>query len=167
MSEEWRPIPGYLGYEASSEGRIRSFRRKKGGVPLVLAQQARPNYDYLSVSVRYDNDKGKRRVNVHTLVAAAFNGPRPHGLEARHLNGNPRDNRSENLAYSTRSVNLLDKGKHGTDHQTKKTHCPRSHPYAGDNLGYTSTGGRRCLICHREQTRLAQQRRRQRLRAAA
>lgn len=166
MSEEWRPIPGYPGYEASSEGRIRSFRRKKNGVALVMKPNVRLNYDYLSVGVRHDNATGRRRVNVHTLVAAAFLGPRPRGLEARHLNGNPRDNRVTNLVYGTRSENLLDKVRHGTDFHVRKTHCPQGHPYDLWNTVRTSSGGRRCGICHREQTRLAQQRRRARLRAA-
>jgi HNH endonuclease len=38
----------------------------------------------------------------------AFVGPRPEGLEIRHLNGNPSDNRLTNLEYATRSRNVMD-----------------------------------------------------------
>ena len=37
----------------------------------------------------------------------AFVGPRPEGNEVLHLNGNPSDNRLENLKYGTRRENIL------------------------------------------------------------
>lgn len=47
-------------------------------------------------------------VLVHLAVMAAFVGERPTGLETRHLNGIPTDNRLVNLAYGTGTENRND-----------------------------------------------------------
>lgn len=59
---------------------------------------------------------GARRKNatVHSLVAAAFLGPRPAGEDVRHLDGDPENNRASNLAYGTRTQNMADAREHGT-----------------------------------------------------
>lgn len=31
-----------------------------------------------------------------------------------------------------------------------KTHCPKGHPYSGDNLYVTSEGGRKCKQCKKD-----------------
>jgi predicted transcriptional regulator len=54
------------------------------------------------------------RRSVHTLVLEAFVGPRPDGTECRHLDGNPANNRVENLAWGTKLQNEADKVRHGT-----------------------------------------------------
>jgi len=50
----------------------------------------------------------------------AFFGPPPKGIQVRHLNGNPKDNRLENLAYGTRSDNAKDAIRHGTGACSRK-----------------------------------------------
>lgn len=40
------------------------------------------------------------------------------------------------------------------------THCPKDHPYSGDNLYVTKQGYRQCRTCHRDAVRLAKQGRR-------
>ena len=57
---------------------------------------------------------GQRRKSVHTLVLEAFVGPRPDTMEARHLNGDKRDNRLVNLAWGTHTENIHDRFDHGT-----------------------------------------------------
>ena len=47
------------------------------------------------------NETGPHTVLVHRIVALAFLGPRPEGLEVSHLNGDDRDNRIENLCYES------------------------------------------------------------------
>lgn len=50
---------------------------------------------------------GKERTfDVHTLVAEAFLGPRPVGLEINHIDGVATNNRSDNLEYCTRRENM-------------------------------------------------------------
>lgn len=84
---------------------------------------------------------------VHWMVAETFIGPRPPGQVVRHLNGDPGDNRVENLAYGTHSENMLDMVRHGRNN-TAKTHCPQGHPYAEGNLRIIpKTGGRVCRAC--------------------
>lgn len=90
------------------------------------------SHGYLSVVLK-DMDRRQNRT-VHSLVAAAFYGPRPEGMETRHLDGNPANNRVENLRYGTQSENNLDRVSHGTHHLARKTHCPQGHPYSGANL---------------------------------
>lgn len=62
---------------------------------------------------------------VHRLVLEMFIGPCPYGLECRHLDGNPSNNRVENLMWSTRIANQRDRDKHGTSNLGRK-HPPRS-----------------------------------------
>jgi hypothetical protein len=62
---------------------------------------------------------------VHRLTATAFHGPPPSpGHEVAHGDGDPSNNRAENLRWATRSENAADKIKHGTDN------CGERHPCA-------------------------------------
>jgi hypothetical protein len=47
-------------------------------------------------------------ISVHRLVMRTFVGKCPEGMEVLHANGNPLDNRLENLRYGTRTENILD-----------------------------------------------------------
>jgi hypothetical protein len=49
-----------------------------------------------------------RNVYVHRLIWEAFNGLIPDGMEVRHLNHQPRDNRLDNLAAGTHAENMRD-----------------------------------------------------------
>lgn len=97
---------------------------------------------------------------IHSLVMETFVGPRPEGMQVRHLNGNPLDNRLENLQYGTAAENQHDKFAHGTMYQLKKTHCPSGHEYSAANTIHSTRGdGRRFRIC-RTCNRNSSQRRR-------
>lgn len=120
VSEEWRPIAEYIGYEVSSLGRIRSLPRtviqangKPQPQPFRLISTHRGTSGYLCVHIRY---AGKRRkIKVHVLVARAFLGIPPLGHECRHKNRNRRlDPRLDNLEYGTRKENIADAINHGT-----------------------------------------------------
>lgn len=67
---------------------------------------------YVRVGLK-SQDKIERR-SVHTLVLAAFVGPRPPGKDTRHWNNVRHDNRLENLLYGTKVENMADKKRHGT-----------------------------------------------------
>lgn len=94
--EEWRAIPGWDHYEASSKGRI---RRRDGGRygGRVLSQRGRRG-GYLAVTMR---------PSVHQLVAAAFHGRRDVGFVPNHKNGNKKDNVPSNLEWLTPSENAV------------------------------------------------------------
>ena len=70
---------------------------------------------YYSVNL-YDNPGTNKHKNylVHRLVLETFIGPRPKGMECRHLNGIRTDNRLDNLCWGTRAENQQDSVKHGT-----------------------------------------------------
>lgn len=111
--EEWKPVPGYEGhYEVSSEGRVRSLRRELysdrwAGYRTIGERIMKPTpggtIGYLSVDLRLNRQR--KTHTVHTLVAAAFLGPRPEGMDVMHADDDPQNNRLENLSYGTRSEN--------------------------------------------------------------
>lgn len=106
-TEEWRIIPGYEPYEASNFGRVR--RGEKLRKPTVNRRGG-----YHSVVLGLGGRKSKVNAYVHQLVLFAFVGPRPNGLEAAHLNGDPADNRLANLRWVTHTENMGHQRAHGT-----------------------------------------------------
>lgn len=153
--EQWRPIPGYEGrYEASDQGRIRSLPRtvvsRNGGRYPVRGGVLRLRVGsggYLTTMV----GRGTPQL-VHRLVAAAFLGTPPDGQEVCHRDGDRANPMVSNLAYGTPSRNMLDAVEHGTHRQTRKTHCPKDHPYDEENT-YLDSGSRRCKTCNRQRAR--------------
>lgn len=109
VAEEWRPIPGADGYEASSLGRVRCWKHRFGlrKTPKVL-RACLSTTGYPRVRIR------ARSRAVHQLVLEAFHGPRPIGHVTRHLNGVRTDNRPENLRWGTYEENSADQARHGT-----------------------------------------------------
>ena len=96
-NEEWRSVDGWGGwYEVSSLGRV---RRTLTGDLLTTYESRR----YLAVTL-----SGPRKlcIKVHRLVALAFLGPRPEGLQINHLDGDRHNNRAENLEYISRKGNV-------------------------------------------------------------
>ena len=132
MSEPTQ-IPGYEGYFASSDGVIWTGWERIGCGPgngrgshsvvgksrTPLTQYSMPalkekkRLEYLYVRMRTGPNQYKS-VMVHKLIALTFIGPRPEGLESRHLNGNHKDNCAANLCYGTKKENADDRVRHGT-----------------------------------------------------
>jgi hypothetical protein len=121
MNERWLPVIGYEGwYEVSDAGRVRSVDRYieyKDGRKRFYKSQLRTQVDlngYRGVSLyRAGDEKRENRRFVHQLVLEAFVGPCPPGMECRHLNGVPSDNRLKNLAWGTSKENTADTIRHG------------------------------------------------------
>ena len=107
--EEWRPIPGYFGHEASDQGRIRTWVKYGNSRQLANSPRIKKQFinerGYFCVSISDDNKRELTR-RVHSLVALAFIGPRPDGREVCHLNCIKTDNRPCNLAYDTHAENV-------------------------------------------------------------
>lgn len=109
MSETWKAVADWPNYEASSFGRIRRLSTQRVLSPSTSRQ------GYLRVTLH-----GKS-VAVAKLVALAFLGPRPNGLQINHIDGIKANNRPENLEYCTSSENnkhafRLGLNKGGKDH---------------------------------------------------
>lgn len=68
---------------------------------------------YLFISAPSPQTGKYRPWPVHRMVLEAWRGPKPEGMFGRHLNGNRKDNRLENLAWGTHSENMLDRGRYG------------------------------------------------------
>jgi hypothetical protein len=119
MRVEWRDIPGTGGaYEVSSAGQVRSKDRsgtdKRGRPRFRAGRLLRPGVtnEYEYVNIRLAGRHGSRKV--HDLVTAAFIGPKPDGMQVRHLDGDRRNNNVDNLAYGTPKENMADAIAHGT-----------------------------------------------------
>lgn len=100
--ESWASVAGYEGvYEVSTEGRVRRLTNWKGGplaVPHIL-RHSLPDKGYAQVNLSLDGRAQTKKV--HLLVAAAFLGPCPDGMEVHHRNDTPSDPRLGNLVYVT------------------------------------------------------------------
>jgi HNH endonuclease len=78
----------------------------------------------------------------------AFEGACPEGLQVRHLDGDPKNNKFENLVYGTPKENMEDRDKvHGRNYELNKTHCPQDHPYDDVNTYVAPDGSRQCKTC--------------------
>jgi hypothetical protein len=155
--ETWLPVLAFEDfYEVSSEGRIRGVRRR-GSAGGVLAPGRHPE-GYWQVTLSVDGTRTTR--TLHSLVAEAFIGPCPEGMEVRHLDGQRTNTQVANLAYGTRSRNVQDAVEHGTHHLARRTHCDAGHEFTPENTIMREDGhGRRCRICRRDQNRAAHERR--------
>jgi hypothetical protein len=106
----WKPVEGFPGYRVSDTGLVHSEPRPRtSGILLALSPHTT---GYIKVCLSCNGVVRKRFV--HTLVMEAFVGPRPAGMEVRHLNGCRSDNRAENLAWGTCKENAADRVDHGT-----------------------------------------------------
>jgi hypothetical protein len=120
VTEQWKDVPGYEGrYQVSDMGRVRSVDHRVRivihGVETtrrVPGKVLRPgpvgDLGHLSVALGKGNSQP-----VHAIVALAFIGPRPKGLDVAHRDGNAGNNAAANLRYATRTSNNQDMVYHG------------------------------------------------------
>lgn len=99
----FRPIRGFPNYLVNPRGRVWSWNRNR-----FLTGSTDRGYK----RVNLHGSDGVRCRKVHRLVLEAFRGPCPAGMESRHLNGNPADNRLENLEWADHQTNIADKARH-------------------------------------------------------
>lgn len=150
MDEQWRTIVGCDGcHEVSSFGRVRSVSRDRGDNYWITGRllSTKPSTTYPKVNLCHG--RVRKTHTVHTLVLKAFVGPPPPGMEARHLDGNRLNNRLDNLAWGTKSENMADRLRHGTNPQASRTECPRGHSYDEANTYIDPRGHRHCRTCAR------------------
>ena len=119
--ERWLPIPGYSGYYSVSDlGRMRSeprvIQRRDGtncSVRERIMKTHTSRHGYPMCTLRTPQME-YRHHSVHRLVALAFLGPCPEGMEVCHQDGNRANPRLDNLRYDTHVNNMSDKKRHGT-----------------------------------------------------
>lgn len=105
LNEIWKSVKGYEGlYEISNYGRVKSLNYRRWGIPQILKLHARQR-NYVKVGLFKD---GKRKYyRVHRLVAIAFlPQPQEGQTQVEHLNCDTRDNRVQNLRWSSPKGNM-------------------------------------------------------------
>jgi len=97
-TDEWVTIEGYENYEVNRQGQVRRKAQilKPGSIPS----------GHLTVGLCKGKGKPKS-MYVHRLVALAFIENRDGKPVVNHKNGNPKDNRIQNLEWSTYSENIM------------------------------------------------------------
>ena len=116
--EVWKTIPGFPDYSASDHGRI---RRDTGGNSTRAGRMLKPVSSGSSpkdghirgwqVGLRRDGRTIRR--GVHRLVLETFVGQCPEGMEGCHNDGEPANNRLDNLRWDTHAGNCADTVRHG------------------------------------------------------
>lgn len=111
--ERWKDINGWEGfYQISDFGRLKSLKRPFVPVDRIL-RPCVDKYGYLFAGLFR---MGKRLAcpKMHRLVLEAFVGPRPDGMECRHIDGERKNNKLDNIEWAMHETNELDKYGHGT-----------------------------------------------------
>ena len=129
-TEEWRPVVKYEGaYEVSNLGNVRSVDRciVRNGSPARLRGRQRSlkaqATGHMNVTLSLENVF--TTVRVHRLVAEAFLGPIPDGAQVHHIDGDPANNRVENLKFGSPAENSLDMIAHGRSTRGRRAHSSK------------------------------------------
>ena len=125
----FKQIDGFPAYRVSDDGEIETcwqwgafyagMASEKKWKPLPLKCNDK---GYIPLNLRDVGGKG-RRTHLHRVVAETFISAAPfENACVRHLDGNPKNNRAENLAWGTYLDNENDKLGHGT-HRSRITNA--------------------------------------------
>jgi hypothetical protein len=129
IAVEYRDIPDFPGYRIGNDGSVWSCWYKiSHGRPLGIQWYMGAEWHRMAFSIDHGGYRqvglsrdGKRHCRkVHRLVAERFIGPRPAGMQIRHLDGTRTNNTPANLSYGTAIENQADRIVHGTDCRGEK-----------------------------------------------
>lgn len=97
--EEWKAIEGTAEkYFISTEGRVKSFKLFEA----ALLSQVTIRNGYKAVNIYFEGCSKAKLLYIHRLVAAAFLQEEASELkEIHHIDGNPSNNKVDNLCYMT------------------------------------------------------------------
>ena len=130
---EVKTILGFPNYAITKDGHIWSNPRKRNyRLPLtsLFGKNIKPlisrfyrgrwlsptisDWGYLWLYLYRPGIRKGVRCWIHRLVLETYVGPRPKGMECRHLDNNPANNQLENLCWGTKKENQHDRIKNGT-----------------------------------------------------
>lgn len=163
MNAEWRPVVGYEGiYEVSNLGLIRSldrtvvYRDGRRRIQKGITLKGTAIGEYGHLGVRLYKSGISRPFQIHRVVAEAFLGTCPPGMECCHNNGDGSDNRASNLRWGTSRDNKQDVVRHGRHHYAHRSHCTNGHEFTEENTLYRKrhNGTRLCRKCAAESRKL-------------
>lgn len=105
MEEQWRPVIGYEGfYEVSNFGEVKRIKGGKGTSLGGVMKQQTGKRGRMKVSLCKNSES--KTIDTARIVAEAFLGRRPLGLQINHIDYDCKNNRSDNLEYVTPSENI-------------------------------------------------------------
>ncbi len=111
MVEKWRPVITFEDwYEVSNYGRVRRIAIAANGGSTskpgkILKPYVMP-HGYWKYILGRGTAASRKNVLAHWLVAEAFIGPRPKGMQIHHIDHNGSNNRIDNLKYMTPGEHL-------------------------------------------------------------
>lgn len=117
-SEQWGTLPDFVGYEVSTHGQVRTYRKQNGRGYLEQPRLMPPNptvgKPYLRVRLAAPDGRYVDKP-IHQLVLLTFVGPRPYPeYDSCHDDGNAENNFLTNLYWGTKKENAEDRVRHST-----------------------------------------------------
>ena len=112
-SVEYREVVGFPWYRVGTDGSVWSrYRRGKSSNTSETWKKIKTTkrcdgYCYVNLS------PGRNRFYVHALILITFVGERPPNMDVLYGDGQPTNNRLDNLRYGTRAENCADTKRHG------------------------------------------------------
>lgn len=110
---EYRDVSDFPGYRVGSDGTV--WSQWTTASRLGEWRRLKPNplhWGHLQVTLK--NGGGRKSLQVHRLILAAFIGPPPTGMEGCHNDGKPGNCWLDNLRWDTPKSNQADRMRHGT-----------------------------------------------------
>jgi hypothetical protein len=123
----------YSGYFVDLKGNLWSSKVGNKQKPLnkLRLLKVQTTHDGYKRATLFINGE-KIYLPIHRLMLETYVCPRPEGCVCRHLNGNPSDNRIENLSWGTPRENYDDMKRHGSNQGSKNHNAVLSEKQAAE-----------------------------------
>lgn len=156
MKRTTRPVEDRFLPKVDKNGPVPAHRPDLGPCWLWTGLINADGYGAMRVGSRTDSTR--RTISTHRLSYELLVGAIPDGLEIDHLCRvhncvNPTHlepvTHAENMR---RGIACIAGPRAAGQKQRAKTHCPKGHPYSGDNVHVTPRGSRDCRSCDRDRS---------------